>query len=227
MSANLMTFAHFIDISGNKLAKLRRRHRHRYAAEIGKLGLECWIGEIGHSRLIDGFNDQRRNAFRRREAMPTACVVTRQCFRDRGYVGQDREPFRRADGQWPQLTRFNVTDRSRNGRKHHLNLTSDQIGVGIARVRHMNQFDTRHHLKQLAGDMRPGAYAVRRHIDLAWIGFGVGDEFRQGFGRQRRSDLQHVWHQVDARDRNDIGGEVEIQIFIKRRINGIGGSYQQ
>ena len=45
----------------------------------------------------------------------------------------------------------------------------------------MHQIDAGHELEQLAGDMLRAADAGRCHVDLARIGFGIGDEFRNRF----------------------------------------------
>ena len=78
--------------------------------------------------------------------------------------------------------------------KDDLHLSGEQIGHVIAAIRDVNQFDAGHHLEQLAEDMGRASVATRRHIDLAWIGFGIGDELREGSwpgtmtGPQRRTE---------------------------------------
>ena len=68
--------------------------------------------------------------------------------------------------------------------------------------------------------LRP-ADAARSHVDLAGIGLGIGDEFRNGFRREVR---QHFHDQSDAigdRDRRDVVHEVERQIGKHRLIDGV------
>ena len=56
----------------------------------------------------------------------------------------------------------------------------------------MNHVDAGHHLEQLAGHMGAGAGAGRRHVDLARIGLGVGDELRDRLGRNRWIDHHDI-----------------------------------
>jgi hypothetical protein len=43
------------------------------------------------------------------------------------------------------------------------------------------------------------------------MGLGVGDEFRDGIGWNRRVDLHNKWHTTDARDRRKIVDHVEAE----------------
>ena len=61
--------------------------------------------------------------------------------------------------------------------------------------------------------------AGRRHVDLAGIALGIGDEFGNRLGRNR-------WiHQHDngladkARDRRDVSDEIEIELVIERGVD--------
>ena len=58
------------------------------------------------------------------------------------------------------------------------------------------------------------AIAGRRHIDLARIGFGIGDELRNGIGRDGRMHHHCIGcpHRTD--DRCDISNKIEIQIAV-------------
>src|SRR3974390_3667141 len=69
--------------------------------------------------------------------------------------------------------------------------------------------------------------APRRHIDLAWISLGIGDELRNGFGWNRWVYLHDERHTDDAGDRRDVGHEIEIQVFIEGYVYGVGRSDQQ
>ena len=68
-------------------------------------------------------------------------------------------------------------------------------------IRHVRHLHAGHHLEQLAGQMDRGAVAGRRHVDLAGIGLGVGDELGDGLRRHVGIDLHHVRHADDAADR--------------------------
>jgi hypothetical protein len=56
------------------------------------------------------------------------------------------------------------------------------------------------HHEQLAGDMSGVADAGRRHVDLARVGLGIGDEFGDRLGWQRRVDLHDERPAHEARD---------------------------
>ncbi len=69
--------------------------------------------------------------------------------------------------------------------------------------------------------MDRGAVAGRRHVDLARIGFGVGDELRNRRGRHRQVDLHHQRHAHDAGDRRDVADEIELEIVVERGVDGV------
>jgi hypothetical protein len=75
--------------------------------------------------------------------------------------------------------------------------------------------DARHHLEHLARNVVGGSVAARRHIDLAWVGLGIGNEFRNRLDRKRGIDLHDVGLAVDARDRRDVADEVEIELIVQ------------
>src|SRR5579864_5764228 len=63
------------------------------------------------------------------------------------------------------------------------------------------------------------ADAGRRHVDLAWIGFGVSDELRDCLSRNGWIDHHDIGYAHDARNRRDVADEIEIEFFIKRRVD--------
>ena len=71
--------------------------------------------------------------------------------------------------------------------EHDLHLSAEQIGQRGRRaaIGHVHHVDAGHHLEQLAGHVREPADAGRRHVDLARIGLGVGDELGNRLGRNR------------------------------------------
>jgi hypothetical protein len=81
----------------------------------------------------------------------------------------------------------------------------------------------RHHREQLARNMGRLAVAARRKANLAGIGFGVGDEFGDRFGRNRRMDYHHERPAEDAGDRRDVADEVVTELLVKGRVNGLRG----
>ncbi len=72
-----------------------------------------------------------------------------------------------------------------------------------------------------------GPVAGRRHVDLAWIGLGVGDELGDRLGRNRWIDHHDVGHAHDARDRRDVGNEIEIELVVERCVDRVRRSHQQ
>src|SRR5262249_40589836 len=70
-------------------------------------------------------------------------------------------------------------------------------------------------------DMDGRAGAGGRHVELARIGFRVGDEFGNGLGRHRRVHHDHVGKADETRDRRDVAHEIVVELFIKRRVNRV------
>ena len=90
---------------------------------------------------------------------------------------------------------------------------SRSVSAGaVAAIRHVNQVDAGHHLEQLAGDMWRAPVAGRRHVDLARIGLGIGDELGNRLGRNGRIDHHDKGRAADARDRRDVADEIEIEV---------------
>src|SRR5262249_8434296 len=86
----------------------------------------------------------------------------------------------------------------------------------------MDQIDPSHDLKQFAKDMVRAAVAWRCHVDFTWIGFGIGDKFRNGLRRKRWRNQDNKRSLGYARDRCDIPDEIEIQIRVECRVHRIG-----
>ena len=70
-----------------------------------------------------------------------------------------------------------------SGLKIHLHLSAEQIGKRAAAVRHVKHVDAGHQLGQFGRDMGRGPVARRGDVEFAGIGFGIGDELRDGLGR--------------------------------------------
>jgi len=73
----------------------------------------------------------------------------------------------------------------------------------LAAVRNVDHVDAGHHLEQLPGDMERAPIAARRHVDLARIGLGVADEFRDRLGWNRWIDHHDIKGAANARDRRE------------------------
>src|SRR5262249_44482908 len=69
--------------------------------------------------------------------------------------------------------------------------------------------------------------AARRKIDLAWIGFGVGNELRNGLGGKGRINHHYKRNAEEARDWRDVADEVEIELVVERRIDCVRRSGPQ
>ena len=112
---------------------------------------------------------------------------------------------------------------ARHGGEKDLHLSAEQIGERgrAAAIRHVHHVDAGHHLEQLAGHMGPGPVAGRRHVDLARIGLGIGDELGNRLGRNRWIHHHDKGHAADACDRRDVADEIEIELVIERRVDRV------
>src|SRR5258708_2411812 len=90
--------------------------------------------------------------------------------------------------------------------------------TAIGQVHHV---DAGHYFEQLAGDMRPGAVAGRRHIELARIRLGIGDEFGDRLRRKRWMHLHAVILVADARNRRDVTDEIVFELLVERRVDRV------
>jgi tetrahydromethanopterin S-methyltransferase subunit G len=69
--------------------------------------------------------------------------------------------------------------------------------------------------------------AARAHVDLAGMGLGIGDEFRDRRRRDRRMHQHHGGFAAETRDRHDVADEVEIERLVERRVDEIRRRDQQ
>src|SRR5258708_15652965 len=69
--------------------------------------------------------------------------------------------------------------------------------------------------------MRPGAVAGRRHIELAGIRLGIGDEFGDRLRRKRWMHLHAVILVADARNRRDVTDEIVFELLVERRVDRV------
>src|SRR5262245_693253 len=99
--------------------------------------------------------------------------------------------------------------------------SADQIGYEIAPILDGNPLDSRPDLEQLASELRRGPAAERRHVDLVWIGFGIGDELGNGFCRKRWIEHDDTSQTADAGDRHDIPSEIQAKFFKQRSVDRV------
>ena len=61
------------------------------------------------------------------------------------------------------------------------------------------------------------------HVDLAAIGFGIGNELGDIIDRKRIAHLHHRGHMRDAGDGHDIAQEIVVElVLVQGRVHGIG-----
>src|SRR5262245_10845077 len=61
--------------------------------------------------------------------------------------------------------------------------------------------------------------ACRRHVDLAWIGLGVGDQLGNSFGRNRWMHHHDEAVAADACDWRDIANKIETELLVECRVD--------
>jgi len=72
--------------------------------------------------------------------------------------------------------------------------------------------DPSHHLEQFARHVGRGPIARRCHADLARIGFRIGDELGNGFGRKRWTHHHDKGLAADASDRRNVVYEMKLSL---------------
>jgi hypothetical protein len=108
-------------------------------------------------------------------------------------------------------------------------LTSKKIGDSerLAAIGYVNQFGTSHDTEERGGDVRQTSVTGRCKIDLARIGFGIGDELGNSPNRYRWIDLHDERYTADARDWKDVANKIELEARGKCRIDCVRLSDQK
>ena len=88
-------------------------------------------------------------------------------------------------------------------------------------IRDVHEIDARHEPEQFARDMLRAANAGGCHVDLARIGFGVGDELRHGLGRKVRQHFHDQRDTEDSGNRSDVVHEIEWQFGKERSVDRV------
>src|SRR5437867_11905958 len=65
------------------------------------------------------------------------------------------------------------------------------------------------------------------HVELAWIGFSVSYELRDRFSRNGWNDHHKLGTTGNAGDRRDVADEIEIELFVERRISRVRKTNQE
>jgi hypothetical protein len=110
-----------------------------------------------------------------------------------------------------------------------LYLSAEQVGKRgrCTTIRNVDHLDAGHHLEKFAGQMWDGANAIRRHIDLAWIGLGVRNEFGNRLCRDQGVHYHDVWQTANAGDGRNVVDEIEAKIVVKRGVGRVRRGDQQ
>src|SRR5262245_44375640 len=69
--------------------------------------------------------------------------------------------------------------------------------------------------------MRSRADTGRGKVDLAWIGFGTGDEFWHRLCGKRWIDQHDIRAAADEGDRRNVTGEIEIEFVVERCVDRV------
>src|SRR5262249_680644 len=146
--------------------------------------------------------------------IPTDCIISLYELAHGRDVRQSVRTRRAGHCEGTQSTCLDIACRRRHRSKRYLHLPAEQIGPVTATIRHVYQVDTRHHLEQLARDMGAAPAAGRGHVDLARIGFRIGDELGNGFDWESLIDQHAIGRAGNARDRRNVADEIEIEVRI-------------
>ena len=195
------------------------------AAQLDDPGFDLGIGEAGIELPVQHGDDVGRGVFGRADAGKTAGLITRHEVCHRWNVRQHVQAGRGRDRQRAQAAGLDVLDRLRHRTENHLDLAADQVGGRgrAAPIGDVDQVHPGHHLEELAGNVLRGAGAGRPVVDLARVGLGIGDEFGDRLGGDRRMHHDDVGQPRGADNRRDVPNEVETEIAVERGIDRVRG----
>ena len=180
--------APFLGVFGNELPEVARRHRLWNAAYVGEARPYFWIGEGRIDLFVELVDDLGRRVLRRDYAIPTRLPRSPvQTRRSSGASGSacERVPL--------------VTARARNFSALTCSIVVGYVGLNTNLAPVRRAYRAR---KLVSGNaLGPTGHPVIvmkssparwtelpitgcRHIDLAGIGLGIGDEVRNGLGRK-------------------------------------------
>src|SRR5262249_33728324 len=116
------------------------------------------------------------------------------------------------------LAGFDVLLRRRYYAEDAMHLSADQIRPGIAPIMDKSKIDTGHQFEKFASEVHRGPATRRGHIDLAWIGFRIGDELGNGFGRKRWIDHHDKGCAANNCDWRDVANEIKVKFLVERSV---------
>ena len=229
MPANLIHLGPLLDVFGDELAVLGGRTCKRCVAKVRNPRFHRGIGECGIDLLIERRDDVGGRVLWRADTQQYTRIVTRQKIGQGWDVRQRRRARCRCDRQRAQLAGSDQLDRRRKGVEYNLDPTANQVSQRRRRtaIRHPYHVDASHHHEQLAVHIQHAPATGRPHVDLAGIGFGIGNEFRNGFGRERRVHDHHARPAGYACHRRDVVDEIEVEIVVERCIDRIDRSDEE
>src|SRR5215831_16702863 len=166
---------------GYEFSEGGRCHRHRLSSQSKQPRLHSRISKDRVDLIVELVDDRRWCVFGRAEPIPTDCLISLYELAHGRDVRQSLRTRRAGHCEGTQSTCLDIASRRRHRSKRYLHLPAEQIGPVTATIRHVYQVDTGHHLEQLARDMGAAPAAGRGHVDLARIGFRIGDELGNGF----------------------------------------------
>src|SRR5258708_5915914 len=215
--------APLLGFRGDMLCEVGRRTNEHRGAEVGKPRLQLCIGEAHIDLLVEPVDDLDGRFPGRADAEPAAYLVARYEFSHSRDIRQHFRAGARGYGQRAKFAASDILDRRGQRAEHHLHLPGEQVGQCGRRtaIGYVHHVDAGHYFEQLAGHMRPGAVAGRRHIELAGIRLGIGDEFGDRLRRKRWMHLHAVMLVADARNRRDVTDEIVFELLVERRVDRV------
>src|SRR5262249_2764887 len=114
-----------------------------------------------------------------------------------------------------------LPDRRGNSIEGELYLATEEVVQhrGTASIGHMDRAHASHQLEQLACHMGSSPASGRPHIELVWIGLGVGDEFEAGGDWNRGMHLHDQNVAADRSDWCDVAEKNERKIVEEGRVD--------
>ena len=189
-----------------------------------KIALDRRVVERFHQSGVHAVNDRTRRARRGEHGEAAGDHKAFQALllhgRDIGRRGRSLLARLRDHAEPPAVR---MQQPGRHARKLHLHIARDEVDHGRSRslVVHRRQFDLRHRLQQLCGEVTDRAASRRRIVDFARFCFRNGDELLHILHRQRRVHYECGGHVRDDSDRREVIHRVVVELLDHRRVDGV------